>query len=339
MKFESPTMSSEQQLLVAELVELPCFVDQKITNVSIIDGGLSQPCFKVTVDNLSYFAKYLANNNTEAVASTLAAATSIAPAVIYVGNTEAGKNWLVTAFIIAQSLDKVAMPNREKLTVLLTLLARCHQINYPNELSTRAYSNKIPSLNLPSTIDKLTQQAQLTLSQQQEVKHLKGCLEHQLAKVHCQVNEQVRLTNVFCHGDANFSNVLQQSKVTKSGNEAYQLIDFECACIAPIEYDLAMLMAVNDIDISQAETILSQYKKILTFDETEDNKQSDIVEDLTLISDDNLTVSAFLVTCYYDYSLLINSLWYFSQFRVKKQVKYKILAEKQLSELHLRHLR
>jgi hypothetical protein len=89
-------------------------------------------------------------------------------------------------------------------------------------------------------------------------------------------------------------------------------------------------MAVNSIDSSKVEMITSLYQQALT----RLNQQKKLTEN----TQENSDISPLLVTCYYDFSLLINSLWYLSQYQGCKLIKYKILSTKQLMLLAIRHL-
>jgi thiamine kinase-like enzyme len=161
-----------------------------------------------------------------------------------------------------------------------------------------------------------------------------------------QIREEVGQSNeVFCHGDANFSNVIKlENSTADDADFRYQLIDFECACIAPIEYELGMMMAVNEIESSKIEWLITQYAtqqyhqqySRSSSDTYTDNKKinhTEIVDNLeTMISLPRNIITCY-VTRYYVLSLIINGLWYFSKYQQCQAEKYKELANKQFSLL------
>jgi len=329
-------LDTQQQSLVLKLCQLPCFTQHKIVDIRVINLGLSQPCFEIQCDHKNYFAKHIVASSVEPLASLLAASHYISPTPLYVGH-----NWLVTEFIEGKELKQCQQSEEEKLTVMLTLLARCHCITYDlgnkqyivEEVMPHPTQQSLPKLDIAAIIWQLLQNNALSASQEQVLTPLLALLQQNLANT----NEKLpNIKQVFCHGDANFSNVIQRKNNIKNKSNLYQLIDFECACIAPIEYDLAMLMAVNDIDYRKIEMINLCYQQALISLNQSEN---------TLKIDGNLTnkvpelvgISMELITRYLDLSFLINGLWYFSQYQARKQLKYKTLAIKQLKALAIRH--
>ena len=276
MKFNQAIIDQQQQSLALKLSHLPCF-NLKVDKISVINAGLSQPCFQVNYENKTYFAKYLIADSIEPLASQLAARDGISPKLIYVG-----QNWLITEFIAGQGLDDSDHNEEKKLVITIALLARCHSIalasaSSKNESCHSDHQNLIqkisltddqlskqsylPSLDISATIEQLLQNIVLSSTQHQALKSLVNVLQQNLAETHKIVQHTKQ---VFCHGDANYSNVIALKNVTKNSESLYKIIDFECACIAPIEYDLAMLMAVNSIDSSKVEMITSLYQQALT---------------------------------------------------------------------------
>ena len=348
MKFNQAIIDQQQQSLALKLSHLPCF-NLKVDKISIINAGLSQPCFQVNYENKTYFAKYLIADSIEPLASQLAARDGISPKLIYVG-----QNWLITEFIAGQGLDDSDHSEEKKLVITIALLARCHSIalssaSSKNESCHSDYQNLIqkisltddqlskqsylPSLDISATIEQLLQNTTLSSTQHQTLKSLVNVFQQNLAKAHKIVQHPKQ---VFCHGDANYSNVIALKDETKNPEVLYKIIDFECACIAPIAYDLAMLMAVNSIDSSKVEMITSLYQQALTC-LNEQKKSTNIVDNLTDNIQEHTDFSLNLVTCYFDFSIIINSLWYLSQYQSRKLMKYKILSMKQLMLLATRY--
>ena len=346
LKFDQSILDQQQQSLVRELCHLPCFNQLKIDGIRRIDTGLSNACFHVSYENKSLFAKHLTANSIEPLASELAASNGIAPKLVYVGH-----NWLITEFITGQGLDKSDQSEDEKIAIVLALLARCHSIfdvnlSHHSHGTHQVFAQKIllsdlnlpkkpsiPNLDTSATIKQLLQKAELSVAQDNALHVLLTLLEKSLADTIKIVSNRQQ---VLCHGDTNFSNVIQRVNDDKSAKPIYQLIDFECACIAPIEYDLAMLMAVNHINANKVERIKLLYQQALISLNLQKNPL-DIVENLASKVQDTFEISVKLVTCYLNLSFLINALWYLAEYQSRKQLKYKKLAEKQLNILAIRY--
>ena len=86
-------------------------------------------------------------------------------------------------------------------------------------------------------------------------------LEFQLAQmINVYINTAIeRLRNyleintvnsVICHGDLNFGNIFYDEH---KKNDVFKLIDFESLCLMPKEYDIAMMLAVNGVNINKSE--------------------------------------------------------------------------------------
>ncbi|MGB1263770.1 MAG: phosphotransferase [Cognaticolwellia sp.] len=346
MSFEqSVTLLADvkQQELARTLAQLPCFKPLRLEKVRAISAGLSQPCFYLRHDNQDYFAKRITNNSAEPFASKLAAKQGIAPKVIY-----SGQNWLITEFIAGEGLDSCVINHgdndgdstKDKLVITLALLARCHRT--PHVIASQDSTNQdsanqnlqLSQLDIAATIKPLLQAVKLGTKQQNMLQALSDLLLQNLARA---VEKQSKIEQVFCHGDANFSNVIRLEKRAEKPCElTHKLVDFECASIAPIAYDLAMLMAVNAIDVSEVSTIVSLYLQACKALERTEHPFN-IVDNLAPNSEYVGNISPLMVTCYHELSLLINGLWYLSQCRSKKHSNYLLLAIKQLTLLASRY--
>ena len=257
--------------MVHPLSSLQCF--NNVENIAPIASGLSSECYQVFADNQTFFAKRIASTNEVGIA--LHAAThSISPHVVY-----HDKNWLINQFVVGENLALAPLTLNRKITVALSLMAQCHQFKAkPSLLSPKRIVDDLINHDFYSTHEKLTLSrtaeqliAQLTLS-----KHL-----------------------VCCHGDLNFSNVIiDQNK--------HYLVDFECTHTAPAEYDLAMFIAVNNLNHSQLATIVEDY-----------NKHSWLAVDQAL-------VKHFLHFCYF-----INALWYQQAYQKTKLAQFSQLEQQQ----------
>jgi len=246
------------------LSALPCFT--QVDSISIIASGLSQHCFKVTADNKVYFAKTL-SDNTEVLVAECAGKSDLGPSVIY-----HDQHWLISNFIDTDNLALSTLGADEKIKHAMKLMVQCHQLNIkPAELSAKDIINSL-------------------INNSHYPKSQKAAL-FQLAKLILEPLT-ISLNNVCCHGDLNFSNILMNQ-----AKNAW-LVDYECACTAPVEYDLAMFIAVNSLDNNDRTRTIEQYET-----------QSSVCVDLELLN-------RYLLFCYF-----INTLWYFNAYHEKALVE------------------
>ena len=249
--------------------------------------------------------------------------------------------------------------------MLLSLLVKCHRLPVaetqanvkPNKVETPEATNVIPQLAIEQTVSQLFEDLSLqqknadnrylSLAQQNRLQAIADVLLQELAQL-----KAGQSNDVFCHGDANFSNVIKKENSKKNtDNSRYQLIDFECACIAPIEYELAMLMAVNEIQSSKTEQIIALYCQLSSRPHSSNtlqqsrltNKENktinaaensmEIVDNLAVSTVNSGYINKRLVTRYRYLGFIINGLWYLAQFYQHQREKYKKLANNQFSLL------
>jgi thiamine kinase-like enzyme len=247
----------------SSLAKLPCFAS--ITAIYPLSSGLSAASYKVETTTGNFFAKSLFTNshaNIEIQASIAAAKSELAPQVIY-----SDSKWLINKFIDGVELKLMSLDLKHKLAIATRLLAQCHQLNIN--------ATTIKPLNLLSVINNLLEEVQFN---DQITMFIRSFCD-QFLPMH--KNKQ----QVFCHGDVNFSNIMATSTADK-----YYLVDFDSACIACPEYDLAMLLAINCVDKKQLVVAISYYQQ-----------QS------------NININQHLVTRYLCFCHIINGLWYFMQ--------------------------
>ncbi len=255
------------------LSNLPCFIH--IEQISSITLGLSQRCFKVNADNKVYFAKSI-HNNTEVKVASNAAKQGVSPAVFY-----HDQHWLITHFIDASNLALSTMNTDDKIDHAIALMARCHQLTTkPTQLSPRIIMNNL--------INKI---------------HFSAMQNKELSQLAESILVPLEHSNnlVCCHGDINFSNILiDQEKNT-------WLVDYECACSAPVEYDLAMFIAVNNLTEDKIIAIKEQYER-----------------QLYSIKVDIKRLQGYLVFSYF-----INSLWYINAYQQRGCVELLTMHKQQ----------
>ncbi|PKI16328.1 phosphotransferase [Colwellia sp. 12G3] len=250
------------------LKSLPCFTS--IVEIFLLPNGMSHTCVKVSTSEQEYLAKKLNQDTatTEIYTALICSNSGLSPCVSYHDN-----DWLVTEFITGTSLAKPELNSCEQISTALTLMATLHQLPTPE------YDLSIPTLDCTKSVNGLFTNP---TSFNAQVRHRLASITDILS---CFINDHIahcEVSNVVCHGDLNFTNVLIDT-VDKAW-----LIDFECAHLAPVEYDLAMFIAVNNISVHHISEITSNY--ILLAPSYRPNSQ--------------------LLTYYILYSYFINGLWY-----------------------------
>lgn len=263
--------------MVQPLNTLACF--NHIEAIEPITAGLSSQCYQVNADKKKFFAKQIANT-IESTISQQAASKNISPNIIY-----HDQHWLITQFIDGNNLLQSQKVSDEKIVTAIKLMAQCHQLSArPVELKPTSIVHKL----IRGTLYSSHQQADLL-------------------RVAAEITSPLKDTNnlVCCHGDLNFSNILVNQQ-----NKAY-LVDFECACAAPAEFDLAMFIAVNNIAKERIQIIIQDYKKY------------------ALIDIDVPLLQHYLSFCY-----LINGLWYIYAYHKNNLDKFTVLAKQQWQNIH-----
>lgn len=272
---------------------LACF--KHINAIEPINKGLSSQCYLVKADNKKFFAKQI-TSTIEPIVSLLTAKNNLSPSVVYYD-----KYWLVTKFIEGKNLVESEQLTIEKSTIAIRLMVQYHQLlAKQNKHIPKVALN--PKAVITDLIDKVyvsTTEISLKLTQQKtELIMLANQILSALSNP----------TNVvYCHGDINFSNIILSTK-----KQAY-LIDYECSCFAPVEYDLAMFIAVNNIPKKFIPNIAQLYKTY-SFSNIDINLSS---------------LNHYLQFCYF-----INSLWYISAFRTSGLPTLTFLAEQQWQKIH-----
>jgi thiamine kinase-like enzyme len=282
------------------LKSLPCF--SAIVEISLLADGMSHTCFKVTTPEQVLLAKKL--NQDTAITEVFSALTcsnrGLSPNVIYHDN-----EWLVTIFIAGTSLTQSGLNSAEKISTALSMMVKLHQLPLPKN------DQSFPTLNTTESVNRLfTNPVSFN-------KHERLNLISVTETLTNDINAQIALCDtpsVICHGDLNFTNILIESTITnKDGINHRQkpwLIDFECTHLAPVEFDLAMFVAVNNFTHQQLSEIVTSYSKLAP----------------------NYRVNYKLLTCYILYSYFINGLWYLDNVNHSKaDADFRTLAIEQWS--------
>ena len=248
-----------------------------ITNVELIHAGESTLSYKVTTDNGIYFAKNIADSSTKEIEQqccNVAAKAKISPKHYLVENSV-----LIAEFIEEADLQTKNIPLKNKISIAIKLMCQFHQL-----------SLELPVLNISAVL--------LNLCAHQFYHNEQLSL---LTKIITQLSNSINVRGSYpCHGDANFANIL-----TTENNDINYLIDFECACLADIEYDIAMFLAINCIPKKYHHDVFNYYQYY----------------------DNTFKVNTLLVKQYLCVAHLINGLWYFNQ-AVKKEANKTIFQRK-----------
>tara|TARA_R110002050_G_scaffold240654_4_gene377010 strand:- start:813 stop:1682 length:870 start_codon:yes stop_codon:yes gene_type:complete len=276
--------------MVPPLSSLPCFT--QIHFIEPIITGLSSLCYQVHADNKFYFAKQTSVN--ESTFCLLSAKKNISPSVIY-----HDQYWLITSFIEGENLSLSQQSIHNKITCAIQLMAQCHKLSTKTLLLEPALSLE-PRTLVYDLIDKIyvTKKQLITISALQK-STINAIANHILTLIPPKTNK------VCCHGDINFSNILLSPE-----KHAY-LVDYECACIAPAEYDLAMFIAVNNLESEPLLTITQQYS-------------AHTMVDLNLP----------LLKHYLTYCHFINGLWYINAYQKSASSSFIHLAKQQWQNIH-----
>ncbi|MCP4985111.1 MAG: phosphotransferase [Colwellia sp.] len=254
--------------IISELQTLPCFTG--INNICLLTSGMSHICVKVTTAKQVFFAKRLkpSSSISEISAAKPCAAEGISPNIIY-----HNKDWLVTKFLTAKPLNLALECLHDKTTIALKLMARCHSI------TCLPSNHAVPSLNVSMPVNAiLSPQSHYQANQIAILDKVTQYLDEAITQL---ILAQHSAT-VLCHGDINFTNILVDDE------KKPWLIDFECSHMAPLEFDLAMFVAINNIPVERISQIIDSYSKFIP----------------------EANIHLPLLNHYILYSLFINGLWY-----------------------------
>ena len=269
--------------LIKSLNSLPCI--ENILSIDFLDSGLSQTAIKVTTESRVLFAKKLNSStaSSEIICALICSNAVLAPtkkAVLAPEVIYHDKEWLITKYIDGVTLTDATLNQSEKTSIALKLMARLHQLTHTN------LNSDITPLDVRHVINSVL--PDLT-SSQAKYSHILAEVTRYLTSNIEQLAESSESQSVLCHGDLNFSNILLES------NERAWLVDFECTHYAPMEFDLAMFIAVNNISASNLERLVSTYMEY----------------------NPSVKVHSQLLCNYILYSQFINGLWYLSRKNTK----------------------
>jgi len=250
--------------LKADLDLLPCFI--RIASISPIEQGDSHQSFKVIDQNKVYFVKRLSklqNVDENNLVVEISRQLSITPTLIF-----STAHWQVYEYINGQSLALTSLSMMDKVNTCIDVMVLCH-----DELSFIAKDINLHTLNPRKVINELS----INLSEQQW---------EFIDKIVDKLCNPLLVSPVtICHGDINFFNIITEQHVW--------LIDFECACLADAEFDIAMMIAINELDYTSIRIIIEYCIKSYQFK-----------------SKNKVKLSKDMIMNYLSFCYLINGLWY-----------------------------
>ncbi|KGJ98379.1 hypothetical protein ND16A_0688 [Thalassotalea sp. ND16A] len=241
---------------------------QGSSTVNVITAGYSHQCFQVSTTNGQVFLKIfnVGQEQQQLDISQLASKVGLAPQVLEICPK---LGYLITEFIDAPTLMSVDLGVAEKLQISAELIYQCHQMKA-----------RVTRLELSDTLNELLLSAKLPPSS------IGKLAAYSASLIQTITIDDKRL--VLSHGDVNFNNILV------AVNKNY-LLDWEYCYLAEPEFDLAMCLAINQIDMSLQPGFIKHYQQYLRGD----GRFSHVI-------------CPEKVTRYHEYSLFINALWFVS---------------------------
>ncbi|MGJ8693155.1 MAG: phosphotransferase family protein [Thalassotalea sp.] len=280
-------MAQVHELLLAEFNALNL---GSIASFNTINHGLSQYCFDVVTEHSQQYIVKLYVNGVTATLPELQAyqafRNDFIPELI-----ADSKHLIVLEKLSGQLLTTADFALHHKVSLALSGAKKLHQLTITPELSFCRALNF--SAILTSLIQPLTQQQTL-------FNLLNSAIGQQLQTLNDYLNNKI-VKPVLCHGDLNFGNVFFDAI---DDNLAVKLIDFESLCLMPREYDVAMLFAVNNIDIVALDHL---FEPAWLTDDVAEHLTEQFVETTSQLDKQ-------LIQCYYRISLLINGIWYLNRY-------------------------
>ncbi|WP_181901735.1 phosphotransferase [Thalassotalea euphylliae] len=238
-----------------------------------------------------YIAKRFSDKTTaqlEAFVQRFLADKALSPKIIYCEG-----QWLVSEFIDKPLLSQLTLSEEEKITIATSALAKFHRafniatdtrnitkldlVSVLSELvselkelevglaeSDQQLISKAVSFAkaLQHDVDLFSIQSKASKTKASKVKASKVETSNSMTdctatnKSHRQLQHSANL--VVVHGDLNYTNLLV-SQTNKDIDAC--VIDFESVAMAPVEYDLGMLMAINNVPLSLTSLTVKNYLK------------------------------------------------------------------------------
>lgn len=263
---------------------MPCFDD--ISQIKAIEQGLSHHCYQVVSNRTRFFVKHYPIekcSNKETIQTkaikqlaVLAGELECSPRIIYQND-----QWQVQAFITGKSLQSKDLILSDKLKIAIELMVISHK-NLTTRLVQLPTFHDLPVMNCKALVNELFEK----LSQKNQ-EFTRKYLEH--------FDQSLPINpNIICHGDINFTNIIVA--------ERSWLIDFDCAIFADAEFDIAMMISINELigpDVALCiDECINIYNTLYYNSENTGSGQK---------------ITVKIVTRYLDLCCIINGLWFLGE--------------------------
>lgn len=289
-----------------------------ILQVKETSQGFSQSCFMLTTTKGQFIAKRFSQLSNFAIEKFVyqflyninSCENSLNKKYLSESNITASlidhnNNTLLLEKLSGKSLNLYQSNLSEKIAIAINLMAKFHH----QFKATSLEHSPIDTLKLSCVFDELMNYAQIARTDKANISAYVAKLINNINDKNIYDKGNNASDNVVCHGDINFTNILiDQNK--------YWLIDFESTCLMPAEYDIAMMLAVNEITISYVPDTASNYIK-------QANK----------LSEHKVKINEELISLYYCVALLINGLWYLGRYHERHNDLLLKKAKQQLKLL------
>lgn len=292
-------------------------IDQEINTISKTTEGLSQQCFIVKLVRVielqqprlklpKLFVIKVFNcqqsYNNELIALNALSHKGFTPCLIHAGEFHETQ-FILMEYLQGISLASSPMNSAEKLIKSLALMANFHHSF--TLLRNESPLELVKSIEFQSLLQSLMRDAKLEGPFKHQVQEAVDRVLTQLTELVIQANSLV-----ICHGDFNFSNILLNE-------HADFILDFECLSRMPREYDIAMMLAVNELPFSDVNNARSIYHNAFS-----------------VLSNETTSLCNHKINIYYQASALINALWYFARYHETGSIIFKGKSDLQFNLLN-----
>ncbi|WNC70463.1 phosphotransferase [Thalassotalea psychrophila] len=266
-------------LSLDDILSTSLYLDRHVQVVKL-SNGLSHQCFKVTKQGVNVFLKvFLKKTDISAEQWQLQIDVQTQAANIGLGPKIIESSY-VKGYLITEFIDGKSLR--------LTDLSLPHKLSHAAKViyQCQQLKSSMSVFQPQSIISHLLTNAKLSDEKERRIKHLSDKLLSTLSIDHNRL--------VLSHGDVNFDNIMVYQQLP-------WLIDWEYCVLAEPEFDLGMCLAINNIDHHWHQSLISHF-----------NSHSAEIQHTAY------SATPTKVTRYYEISIIINALWFYSQ---KHQVR------------------
>ena len=299
------------ELLPKQTVPILCLNEQNIAKVNINRLYYIAKYYRYTTafDNVEYKTLNVLNNQLIKVNDESCQKERFFPQII--GKTE---NILLLEKLSGEMLSLASLPLIADESSRIKILS--HQLNITIAAMVKLHQIDIIDFDFltPLNFERIFEKLFLDLPKSfLKQKRYKAKIAELITAVNDCFLAKEPIAFTLCHGDLNFTNVMVNQ-------QCGQLIDFESMSLMPAEYEIAMMLAVNELDLSFSDHCLSCY-------------QAQMQKKLIAEGSTNKQLNKVLVGHYYGLALLINGLWYLGRYYQTSETVYQTKANRQLALL------